>query len=192
MPNRHERLRTPALQNAMRALEDVFADAAEHRISETLAAAVDRAQRKGHPLDQDALVKTAREIRAEHEARRDTDLDAILDLLRGTMVEHKARDQEAFDLAQANKPCEVCFAPPAGSRAPGAGGHAMLPHLVHDERSADGYVPCGCRDGENGPCVRAAGHVGVCAQAYDANPSFLSPPVGSFVCRVDDSEPHPA
>lgn len=85
--------------------------------------------------------------------------------------------------------CPVCYAPPAGSMAPGAGTHAEVPHLVADEMAADGYTPCGCVQG-GGPCVRAAEHLGECAAVWDLNPSFLSPPYSSFACREDSTVPH--
>jgi hypothetical protein len=71
--------------------------------------------------------------------------------------------------------CPVCYAPPEGSMAPGAGEHAPVPHLVADEMAADGYTACG-HDTGSGLCVRDTGHDGTHAVVYDLNPSFLSPP----------------
>lgn len=71
--------------------------------------------------------------------------------------------------------CPICFAPPGDSQAPGAGEHAEVPHVVADEKAADGYTPCD-HDTGSGLCVRTDGHGGAHAVRWDHNPSFLSPP----------------
>lgn len=188
--SRADKLIDPALAGAMARLEWVFGRVCEDEIDETISRAELAAEARGQSLDtpQGALIIVS--IRAETEAAYTGELDALLDVLSGNVREVKAHEQARLDAAAPEGPCPVCFAPPASSRAPGAGGHATLPHQVTDERGARGYVPCQCRDGDSGPCVRAASHVGACAMEHDRNPSLFSPPFVSFVCRSDDAEPH--
>lgn len=118
-------------------------------------------------------------------------LNRLMAALEQTPAEQKARQQQRWDMGQRpDEPCTVCFYPSAQSRAPGAGAHAALTHQVAEERASDGYEPCGCVDG-GGPCVRNREHVGPCAIEWDSNPSYFSQPYSPFVCRGDDSEPHP-
>lgn len=117
--------------------------------------------------------------RQEAEARAAAELASTFALLSQTAVEGKARDQKRWAASvPEGEPCPVCGVT--------QGAHGPLPHVVADERMADGYVPCGCDVALIGGCVRQQGHTGTCV----VDDGSGVPGITTFVCRVDDSPGH--
>jgi hypothetical protein len=96
-------------------------------------------------------------------------------------VGHRFESCATHTSTEAAVTCPICGLPGPD--------HSTLRHQVVQERAADGYTACGCDPDEHdatGPCIRQAGHVGMCVGfALDGETELVQ-----FGCRDDDSTPH--